>query len=492
MWIISLRRSGVGLAGRVAKAVLYWLAGAMAVILVGAIVYLDRKPDLKVWHTAWLDAEFTASSPVQSFEDYLALEDRLFKQLEELVYDQIEPEDRRRINRYHRGSLSDPDRWTPNWNRSYVLSAGEPVAGVLMIHGMSDSPYVLRALAERIHAEGATVVGLRVPGHGTAPSGLIRVQWEDMAAAVKLAVRQLRDGVGERPIYIVGFSNGGALAVHYALSVLEDPSLPAVERLFLISPEIGVTPMAALAVWQERIGQLLGLGKLQWNNILPEYDPYKYGSFAVNAGTQAHRLTIDNRSRLESLAADGKLDRFPPVLAFQSAVDATIVAADLVKELFDSLPDRGHELVLFDINRTIEIEALLKSDPREWIESISDAPDRRFTFSLVTNENEKSERMVVRSRKSRQAGFTQNDIGLTWPETIYSLTHLALPIPGNDPLYGGDNPGESPGVRLGSLALRGERGVLDIPAADMLRLRWNPFYPYLERRILQIVIPEKT
>ena len=33
--------------------------------------------------------------------------------------------------------------------------------------------------------------------------------------------------------------------------------------------------------------------------------------------------------------------------------------------------------------------------------------------------------------------------------------------------------------------LRGERGVLKIPAADMLRLRWNPFYPFMERRLLE-------
>ena len=478
----------MNLARRLLQALLLWLAGAVAVLLVAAVVYLDRKPELAVWHTAWLDEEFTADSKVQTFDDYLALEDRLFAQLDRLVYQRIEPEDRRRINRYFRGSLSDPDRWKPNWNRSYVLPSPDPPAGVLLIHGMSDSPYVLRALAERLHAEGVTVVGLRVPGHGTAPSGLIRVRYEDMAAATELAVRRVREEAGEKPLYIVGFSNGGALAVHYALSALEDPALPAVERLFLISPEIGVTPMAALAVWQERIGRLLGLGKLNWNTILPEYDPYKYGSFAVNAGNQAHRLTGANRSRLERLDAAGKLDRFPPVLAFQSAVDATIVAPDLVRDLFDRLPERGHELVLFDINRMIEIEPLLKQDPRTWIESIARAPDRRYTFSLVTNASDRSERMVIRSRLPHTEAFTDTDLGLTWPRSIYSLTHLALPIPGDDPLYGGDSPGKSPGVQLGSLALRGERGVLDVPASDMLRLRWNPFYPYLEQRILDRLI----
>ena len=46
---------------------------------------------------------------------------------------------------------------------------------------------------------------------------------------------------------------------------------------------------------------------------------------------------------------------------------------------------------------------------------------------------------------------------------------------------------EGSGLHLGSLALRGERGVLRIPASDMLRQRWNPFYPYLETRVLDFM-----
>ena len=52
------------------------------------------------------------------------------------------------------------------------------------MHGMSDSPYSLRALGQRFHREGYHVVGLRLPGHGTVPSGLLKTTWKDMAAAV--------------------------------------------------------------------------------------------------------------------------------------------------------------------------------------------------------------------------------------------------------------------------------------------------------------------
>ena len=61
---------------------------------------------------------------------------------------------------------------------------------------------------------------------------------------------------------------------------------------------------------------------------------------------------------------------------------------------------------------------------------------------------------------------------------------MALPFPADDPLYGGVDDDESPGIQIGNLALRGERGVLQISAADMLRLRWNPFHAYMEQRTL--------
>jgi len=271
------------------------LGGLVAVVAV-FVLHMERRPDLKIWHTADLDAEFTTDAPVRSFKDYLTLEDRLFDQLEKRVYERLRPEDRHRLNRFSKNSLSDPKRWPTNWNRTFELPSESPTAGVLLVHGMSDSPYSLRTIGLRLNAEGVWVVGLRLPGHGTAPAGLVRVTWEDMAAAVLLAVRHLYEKIDERPLAIVGYSTGGALGVHYALTTLKDPHLPKIDRLVLVSPSIGVTPIAVLASWQARLGRLLGADKLAWNSILPEYDPFKYGSFAVNAGAQVYRLTIPGSS----------------------------------------------------------------------------------------------------------------------------------------------------------------------------------------------------
>jgi len=459
--------------------------GVMLTLVVVFVVLMNSRADLSIWHLAELDEEFTVDSEVSSFNEYLALEDRLFKQLDDEVYDKIGENQKGLINRYNKGSLSDPEQWPQNWNRSFEMPLSQPRAGVLLLHGMSDSPYSLRNLGERLHEAGAYVVGLRIPGHGTAPSGLIEVTWQDMAAAVKIAVAHLAVKAKGQPLHIVGYSNGGALAVNYALEAANDSSLPQVSSLALLSPEIGLTRVAALAVWQARLGNLLGLDKLAWNSLLPEYDPYKYGSFAVNAGDVAYRLTIEIQRRITELDQNGKLKNLAPILAFSSIVDATVSAPELINGLFSRIPQGGHELVLFNINGVADIEPILKWDPGEMFEALQQIQDRTFTLSLVTNKNALSTEVMLSSLAPGHDDSVNEELGLHWPDDIYSLTHVALPFPPDDPLYGGVGNEESPGIQLGDIALRGERGVLHIPPSEMLRLRWNPFYSFLEIKVLE-------
>jgi hypothetical protein len=46
---------------------------------------------------------------------------------------------------------------------------------------------------------------------------------------------------------------------------------------------------------------------------------------------------------------------------------------------------------------------------------------------------------------------------------------------------------ENYGIRLGELEPRGERGVLLMSLDDLMRLKCNPFFPYLEGRLREWV-----
>ena len=143
--------------------------------------------------------------------------------------EQLDAEDRVPVNRYFEGSPVHPAGFAQDWNRSYVLEPeGAPVGAVVFLHGLTDSPYSQRHIARRYHAHGYVAIAIRLPGHGTVPGGLAEVEWEDWMAATRLAVREARRRIGPAlPLHLVGFSNGGALAMKYALDALEDPRADA-------------------------------------------------------------------------------------------------------------------------------------------------------------------------------------------------------------------------------------------------------------------------
>ncbi len=442
---------------------------------------------LHPWHTEKLTEEFTADrvEEIQSFDDYRAQEDRLFAQLEEEVYTQTETEPAHSLVRYSRGSAADPQVRQPNWNRSFELTADPPVGGILLLHGMSDSPYSLRALGEALHRRGYWVVGLRLPGHGTAPSALKYVQSEDMAAAVRIAVAHLVAKVGAKPIHIIGYSTGAPLALEFTLDALEGQVAPEPASLVLISPAIGLHPAAGLAKWKRRMSALPGLGGMAWLSVEPEFDPYKYNSFATNAAEQVHRMTRTVARRLSRRAGTHPDRVLPPILVLKSTVDATVSTNAVVDQLLGRLAPHRHELVLFDINRLAAESILLVSDPAPLTERLMNDQNLPFTLTLVTNASPETRDVVAQRKAAREAEVSQTEpLGLAWPVGVISLSHVALPFPPDDPLYGRRPPGNENTLSLGQMAIKGERDLFKLSPNWLLRLRHNPFYPYLETRVL--------
>ena len=464
------------------RSVLGVLAGAAALFIQGC----NGLP-LEPWHTEALTAEFTArkAAEVRTFEDYRRLEDRLFAQLGEKVYARTKTGPGQALVRYSQGSAADPQGRQPNWNRSFEWSADAPAGGVLLLHGMSDSPYSLRALGQTLNQRKYWVIGLRLPGHGTAPSGLLSLQWEDMAAAVRLSVEHLAARVGQKPIHIIGYSTGAPLALDFALNALEGRTAPVPASLVLISPSIGLHPAAALATWKRRLSLLPGLGRLAWLQVLPEFDPYKYNSFTTNAGEQVHRLTRSVAGRLESRARSHPTRVLPPTLVLKSNADATVSTDAVVDRLLGLLDPHRHELVLFDINRFTAKSILLVSDPRALTTRVMGDHRLPFAVTLVTNENPKRLTIVARRQAPFSAEVSQTEpLDLAWPPGVISLSHVALPFPPDDPLYGQRPPDNEDLLFLGQMAIQGERGLLLLPSDWLLRLRHNPFYKYLEERVL--------
>jgi hypothetical protein len=141
---------------------------------------------------------------------------------------------------------------------------------------------------------------------------------------------------------------------------------------------------------------------------------------------------------------------------------------------------------LFDINRNAAIKAkFLIDDPGPLTDRLMLDAELPFAVTFVGNENPYSTRIVARYKApfSQETSATRY-LDLAWPSGVVSLSHVALPFPPDDPLYGQQPPADDDQVFLGDMATKGERGLLRIPADWLLRLRYNPFYTYMQTRVL--------
>ncbi|MFO1325040.1 MAG: alpha/beta hydrolase [Burkholderiales bacterium] len=463
------------------------LVGVVLVTVLGVRSWDAWRSDpLEPWHT-YVPHELRAKDLAQSdWARYLKAEDAAFAEVATNVTQRLGEGERVPSNRYFEGSPVYPPRLSTDWNRSYVMEPDGPPAGaVVMLHGLTDSPYSLRHIARRYREDGYVAIAIRLPGHGTVPAGLTDVVWEDWSEATRLAVREARRRVGPgKPLHLVGFSNGGALALKYALDALEDKSLSRPDRLVLISPMIGVTEMARFAGIFGWPAVFPAFAKASWLGIVPEFNPFKYNSFPVNGARQSSLLTRALQQQITDLARANRLGELPPALTFQSIVDFTVSTRAIITAFYQQLPNNGSELVLFDVNRSAKFGTLLRPTTDTMLARLLPAPPRNFRTVVITNADDSHSEVVERVVEAGATNEQVRELGLVYPVEVYSLSHVAIPFPVEDSLYGmTPDKTDDYGVHLGAMALRGERGTLIVTLDSLIRMSSNPFFPYMQRRI---------
>jgi alpha-beta hydrolase superfamily lysophospholipase len=471
---------------------LKWLLLSLLVIGVALLALRSYRvlggPPLQPWHT-FVPEELTADQlDAADWARYLAQEDAIMASVRAEVSQKLAPDQRVPINRYFEASPVYPARFAHDWNRSYVLEpGGKPVGVVVLLHGLTDSPYSLRHVARRYRDQGYVAIGVRLPAHGTVPAGLTDVRWEDWMAATRLAVREARRRVpAPAPLHLAGFSNGGALAMKYSLDALDNPQLPRADRVVLFTPMIGITRFARFAGLASLPALLPPFANAAWLSVIPEFNPFKYNSFPVNGARQSFRLTDALQAQIERMARAGQLGPLPPVLTFQSVIDFTVSTPAILTALYAKLPDNGSEIVLFDVNRTLKFTPLLRPSSYVAIDRLAPTQPTTYRFTAIANADGDSDTTVERSIAPGQLESASRPLNLPYPPGIFSLSHLAIPIPMDDPLYGmhpDPTTKDDYGYNLGAMDARGERGALIVDQDFLTRLSSNPFFPYLLERI---------
>jgi alpha-beta hydrolase superfamily lysophospholipase len=467
-----------------------YAAGAVVFAALAIVVFqawsAHSLPDLEPWHRWAPPAEGKAKDLGTGvmLADYLAREERVYSELRAQIEDKVPASARTLGNRYWRESLAHPSRFTQDWNRTYRLTPPTVRCGALLVHGLTDGPYSMRSLARVFSEEGCEALALRMPGHGTTPRGLIEADWEDWAAAVRIGWRSLVETVpAGKPLYLVGYSNGGALVLDAAVDLQSAALARRPAGILVLSPMLGIDAPADIARFAGALGVVPGLEKARWQSVLPEFNPFKYQSFPLHAAGETARLTRRVANRMA-----GAGSTFPPVLAFQSAVDSTVSASAVVEDLFSVLPANGSELVLYDVSRRADIRPFLNGYPDALLAAARGGAERRYRLTVIGNRDAANTEVAALTWAPGAADASTRPLGLAWPPQTYSLSHVALPFPPDDPLYGAEpDVTLGGGLHLGMLAPRGEKGLLIVMPDQWTRLSYNPFWSDLERRVREFV-----
>ena len=194
--------------------------------------------------------------------------------------------------------------------------------GILLTHGLSDSPYSMRHLAAFFQENGFRVMAVLLPGHGTQPGDLLEATWQEWAKTVAYGAYKLAGEVDE--VYLAGYSTGATLSVYQSLRDNR------VRGLFLFSPALKITRWAALANLHKLYSWLIPSAR--WIDIKPDLDIYKYESFTKNAAAQLYALTQELDVHLQQPQLQGQGQGLDiPVFIAASADDMTVKTSIIIE-----------------------------------------------------------------------------------------------------------------------------------------------------------------
>ena len=271
----------------------------------------------------------------------------------------------------------------------------------------------------------------------------------------------------------------------YSLDVIEDPLLPRADRLVLFTPMIGITRFARFAglAGLPAVLPICQCGLVERHagvqSVQVQLVPGQWRAAVVPADRRAAGTDRPSRARRPA----GTL---PPVLTFQSVIDFTVSTPAILTALYQRLPDNGSEIVLFDVNRTVKFEPLLRPAAYVALEQLTPSTPQAYRFTSIVNASDESHATAERSIAPGQLQAKDRALTLPYPPGIFSLSHLAIPIPMDDSLYGMQPDTKEPpefGYHLGAMDARGERGALIVDQDFLTRLSSNPFFPYLLERV---------
>ena len=101
--------------------------------------------------------------------------------------------------------------------KKLIIPSAEPFfypgekTGCVLVHGFTGTPKEMRMMGDYLKKSGVTCIGIRLAGHATQISDIVRTRWNDWLASVEDGINFLSNFCDD--IFIAGLSMGGILAL---------------------------------------------------------------------------------------------------------------------------------------------------------------------------------------------------------------------------------------------------------------------------------------
>jgi len=190
--------------------------------------------------------------------------------------------------------------------------------GVLLVHGLADSPYSFINVAQHLADKGYLVRTLLLPGHASKVGDLQLPSLQDWQGTVAHHIKLMKNDVSS--IWVGGYSTGANLVTEQAIT---DDSINGV-LLFspAFQPNSPTVKYAGLASYF-----------MTWADQDPEDNPLRYNSLPMNAAAVYYETSVEVREKLDGTLYD------KPVFMLMSEGDRVIdteFAIDVFKEQFNN------------------------------------------------------------------------------------------------------------------------------------------------------------
>lgn len=184
--------------------------------------------------------------------------------------------------------LNAPREWRPSMSGQ----KGTPKKGILLVHGLGDSPWSFHDVAEQLAGKGFLVRTILLSGHGTHPGDMLDVELDQWRSLVREQTAVLQRDVSE--VYLGGFSTGANLTEYAYLN-------PDIAGLVLFSPAFKAkTGLGWAAALLRRVRPWL----INPDGRMPLQNAVRYFMVPTNGFAQFHQSSVAARHMLERRSYD--------------------------------------------------------------------------------------------------------------------------------------------------------------------------------------------